>query len=281
MATKRQAHKAIYYLSIAALLLALVGSIASASPLVPRQEPTDKTINLTIAGHTVSVHGIVLSVILFLTGAYLCFLGGVHQNTTMFLVGFYVGSNVAYIVLTNAKADYGENTATILLVVSVVVGLLAGLLLSCCFFLAVYLLGALLGYMAALWLLAWANNGLIETNWGRAILIVCFVIAGVILMAFLERPMIVIATAFIGAFAIFIGVDLYVKTGFVEAVETFLRVKNLGVFEATTQVRGMLGGTLGLALVGALLQWLLIRRSERDISWSSNYPNNQYGWRRV
>ncbi|KAL0087725.1 hypothetical protein J3Q64DRAFT_1813911 [Phycomyces blakesleeanus] len=235
----------------------------------------------SVAGHTVSVHGIVLSVILFLTGAYLCFLGGVHQNTTMFLVGFYVGSNIAYIVLTNAKADYGENTATILLVVSVVVGLLAGLLLSCCFFLAVYLLGALLGYMAALWLLAWANNGLIETNWGRAILIVCFVIAGVILMAFLERPMIVIATAFIGAFAIFIGIDLYVKTGFVEAVETFLKVKNLGVFEATTQVRGMLGGTLGLAVVGSLIQWLLIRRSDRNIAWTHHYPNNQYGWRRV
>lgn len=29
-----------------------------------------------VAGHTVTVHGIVFSVIVFVTGGYLCFLGG-------------------------------------------------------------------------------------------------------------------------------------------------------------------------------------------------------------
>lgn len=200
----------------------------------------------------------------------------------MFIVGFYVGANIAYIILTNAKADYGSNTQTILLVVSIVVGILAGGLLCCCFFLAVYLLGALLGYIAALWLLSWVTNGLIQSNWGRAILIVCFIIAGVVLMAFLERPMFVIASAFIGSFAIFCGIDVYLKTGFLELIDQFLHAKNLNVLiEVTGPLRGMLGGCLGLAIVGCLIQWCMIRRDDSTYrGWNERYPRGG-GWRRV
>ncbi|CDH59587.1 hypothetical protein RO3G_06316 [Lichtheimia corymbifera JMRC:FSU:9682] len=258
---------------------------ANALPLVAR-DPLDgeNTIELPISGHTISVHGVVLSIILFISGLYLCFLGGVHQKFTMFIVGFYVGANVAYIILSNAKPDYGSNTETILLVVSVVVGLLAGALLSCCFFLAVYLLGALLGYLAALWFLSWSDNGVIQSNWGRAILIVCCVVVGVVLMAFLERPMIVIATAFIGSFLIFFGIDLYVQTGFTTAVASFLHARNVDtLIQSSSGVRGMLGGTLALTVVSALLQWLHIRRRQQPVMvWSQQYPmRSGYGWRRV
>ncbi|OBZ83041.1 hypothetical protein A0J61_08911 [Choanephora cucurbitarum] len=237
---------------------------------------------ITFAGHTATVHGIVFSVILFITGGYLCFLGGVFQSFTMFIVGFYIGGNIAYIVLTNAKPDYGSNTNTILLVVSIVAGILVGGLLCCCFFLAVYLLGALLGYLAALWLLSWNTNGLIQSNWGRAILIICFVVVGVILIAFLERPMFVIASAFIGSFAIFCGVDVYVQTGFLEMVNSLLHAKSLDlVTNASSQLRGMLGGCLGLAIVGCLIQWCCIRRdSVKYVVWRERHPYGG-GWTRV
>ncbi|CAO3583525.1 unnamed protein product [Absidia cylindrospora] len=201
----------------------------------------------------------------------------------MFIVGFYVGSNVAYIILINAKDDYGSNTATILLVVSVIVGILAGLLLSCCFFLAVYLVGALLGFFAALWLLSWVTNGVIQSNWGRAILIIVFVIVGIVLMAFFERILMVIATAFIGSFAIFIGIDVYLKTGFVESVISFLRARSTSIIaEATPQLRGMLGGCLGLAIVGALIQFCQLRRhSQPPPTWNQRHPYGQYGWKRI
>lgn len=176
--------------------------------------------------------------------------------------------------MTNAKSDFGTNSQTILLCVSIGVGLLVGGLLCCCLFLAVYLLGALLGYAFALWLLSWVSNGLIQTNWGRAILIICLVIAGVVLMAFLERPMFIIASAFIGSFAIFCGADVYVKSGFLELVDQFLHAKSLNVLvNATGTLRGMLGGCLGLAVVGALLQWCMISRS--------SHPRQGAGWNRV
>ncbi|KAI7868514.1 hypothetical protein BDF14DRAFT_560183 [Spinellus fusiger] len=277
---KRQFHQALFYLSAVALLLSFLGTCVSASSLVARQDIAENTINVTIAGHVLSIHGIIASVILFITGIYLCFAGGVHQRLTIFLVGFYVGCNVAYIILTNAKDNYGANNDTIFLVVTILAGVLIGSILVCCLFLAIYLLGALLGYMAALWLLTWVDNGLIQQGWGRAILIICFVIAGVILMAFLERPMIVIATAFVGSFAIFVGVDMYVNTGFNQAVEIFLKAKSLDVFQSSPQVRGMLAGTLGLALVGAIIQWLLIRNREHT-SWRANRAPGQGGWSRV
>ncbi|KAI8340827.1 hypothetical protein BC941DRAFT_418282 [Chlamydoabsidia padenii] len=282
MSKQQQFQRLLLFLSIASLLLSFL-PLLEAAPLVARAPTDTTTVTLPFLDRTVTVQSIVLSVILFITGAYLCFLGGVHQHFTMFIVGFYVGSNVAYIVLLNAKADYGPNTETILLVVSVVVGILAGLLLSCCFFLAVYLVGALLGYMVALWLLSWVTNGLIQTNWGRAILIIVFVIVGIILMAFFERILMVIATAFIGSFAIFIGVDIYTKTGLAESVISFLQARSTSVIaEATPQLRGMLGGCLGLAIVGSLIQFCQLRRhSQPPPTWNQQHPYGRYGWKRV
>ncbi|KAI9316433.1 hypothetical protein BX666DRAFT_1878349 [Dichotomocladium elegans] len=279
--------KTLYTLLLAVLLLA-----ADAVPLIARAPADDTTIELPISGHTVAVHGVVLSILLFVSGAYLCFLGGVHQKTTMFLVGFYIGSNVAYVVLVNARDDYGSNTSTILLVVSLVAGVLVGAIMSCCFFIAIYLLGALLGYLAALWFLSWNPGGVITSNWGRAVLIVCFVIAGVILMAIFERAMVVIATSFIGSFAIFVGIDLYLQTGLAAAVASFLNTRSLSaiadaVQSASGPLRGMLGGTLGLAILSCLIQWLIIRRKDHSNQqlWSQQYPMRAgpgyNGWRRV
>ncbi|KAI7904463.1 uncharacterized protein BX663DRAFT_535859 [Cokeromyces recurvatus] len=272
-------NKTLFLYTLLSLLVTFMGDFVTAAPI---GDIGSNSATITFAGHTVTVHGIVFSVILFVTGGYLCFLGGVFQNFTMFIVGFYCGANIAYIILTNAKADYGSHTDTILLVVSIVVGVIAGGLLCCCFFLAVYLLGALLGYMAALWLLSWNTNGLIQTNWGRAILIICFVIAGIVLMAFLERPVFIIGTAFIGSFAIFCGIDVYAKTGFLELIDQFLHAKNLDlVVNATGALRGMLGGCLGLAIVGSLIQWCMIRRDGSSYrGWNERHPRG-YGWRRL
>ncbi|KAI8970306.1 hypothetical protein BDF20DRAFT_117324 [Mycotypha africana] len=268
----------LFSYTILAFLAAFLGDFVTAAPI----SADGSSATITFAGHSVTVHGIVFSVVLFVTGAYLCFVGGVFQNFTMFIVGFYCGANIAYIILTNAKADYGSNTDTILLVVSIVVGLLTGGLLCCCFFLAVYLLGALLGYMVALWFLSWNTNGVIQSNWGRAILIVVCCVVGAILMAFLERPMFVIATAFIGSFAIFCGIDVYANTGFLEAVNQFLHARNLDtVVTATSALRGMLGGCLALALFGCLIQWCMLRRDHSSYRvWRERYPPRG-GWTRV
>ncbi|KAI8067984.1 hypothetical protein BC940DRAFT_300037 [Gongronella butleri] len=279
--SQRYSQPAFYLYTIAAFLFAML-PLLEAAPIVAR-DPSDTT-TITFFGQAATVQTIVLSVILFISGAYLCFLGGVHQHFTMFIVGFYVGANVAYIILSNAKETYGSEstTQTVLLVVSVVVGILAGLLLSCCFFLAVYLCGGLAGFFLALWILSWTTNGVIQSNWGRAILIIVLVVVGIVLMIFFERPLMVIATAFIGSFAIFLGIDIYVQTGFAHAVTDFLHARTSTVIaDATPQLRAMLGGCLGLAIVGGLIQWCQLRRHKNSQAWTDRYPRGRYGWRRV
>lgn len=227
--------------------------------------------------HDVNTQSIILSALLFLTGGYLCFLGGIYQRLTIFTIGFYAGSNLTYVILLNANFDGGTNTDTIFLVITVVVGILTGRMLLCCFFLAVYLVGALVGYFSALWLLSWVTNGLIQSNWGRAILIIVFVVVDMVLVAFFERLLMMVATAFIGSFAVFIGLDVYLTTGFAESVMSFLRAWKttaetsslsssakttsiIVIAEATPQLRGMLIGCLGLALIGTLVQLCQLRR---------------------
>jgi hypothetical protein len=227
--------------------------------------------------HDVNTQSVILSVILFLTGGYLCFAGGIYQRLTIFTVGFYAGSNLTYVILLNAKIDRDMNADTLFLVVTIMVGILTGRMLLCCFFLAVYLVGVLMGYFSALWLLSWVTNGLIQSNWGRAILIIVFAVVGMVLAAFFERLLMIMATAFIGAFAIFIGLDVYLMTGFAESVMNFLRAwkttaatsslsssakvtSSMIIAEATPQLRGMLIGCLGLALIGALVQFCQLRR---------------------
>jgi len=242
----------------------------------------ENSANFSVLGHAITVQGVVFSIVLFITGLYLCFVGGVYQNFTMFIVGFYVGSTVAMIVLTNVQDKLGTNGDTILLVVSIIVGILTGGLLCCCFFLAVYMLGILLGLFVASWLLSWSTNGLIQSEWGRAILFICFAIAGLLLMVFFERIMFIISTAFIGSFAIFLGIDVYAKTGLLELVQSMYRAKRLDlVIQATPQLRGMLGGVLALTIVGALVQWMLVRRDKSEYrGWSNRHPRRM-GWRRV
>ncbi|KAG2175959.1 hypothetical protein INT44_000437 [Umbelopsis vinacea] len=256
------------------------------SPLAALADPvTDDISNsITELGQVTNAHTIALSVFFFLTGLYLCFAGGLHQQTTVFLAGFWVGANITYIILTNAKpSGFGSNTATILLVVSIVVGILLGGLLACCFFLAIYLLGAFAGYCFALWLLAWASNGLIQTGWGRAILIVVCCLVGVIAIHFLEKPVFIIASAFIGAFLIIAGVDVYVKAGFLEAMSSFVHgaTSAQSVWDSTPKLRGELAGVAALAVVGALVQFLHGRRRSAHMPWRERYPYGQYGWKRV
>ncbi|CAM0137294.1 hypothetical protein VKS41_005005 [Umbelopsis sp. WA50703] len=271
----RQLH---FLTALLALILAPLGSWAAPT--------TVDEVTSTVTGwiHSVDAHTIVLSIFFLLTGLYLCFAGGVHQQTTVFLVGFWVGANVAYIILTNAKPDgYGSNTATILLVVSIIVGLLFGGLLACCFFLAIYLLGAFAGYMFALWILAWASNGVIQTGWGRAVLIIVCVIVGVILMHFLEKFVFIIASAFIGAFLIMLGIDVYVKAGLLEAVSSLVHGTTSvdALWEATPKLRGELAGVAILAIVGAIVQFMHGRRRSAPMPWRDRYPYGQYGWKRV
>ncbi|KAL1920916.1 uncharacterized protein VTP21DRAFT_11551 [Calcarisporiella thermophila] len=209
-------------------------------------------------------------VVLICVGIYLCFFGYRFFKLTMFMIGLYTVSNLAAIGLLNSPA---AGNPSLILAVSLIVGAIAGLILCCCWHFGVYVLGGLAGYTVAMYLLAFKANGLIESSTGRGIFIAVFVLAGILLVIFLERPVVATATAFLGAFAFFLGVDFFARTGFADAVHSFLTG---GKFEFSGgRVYGILVGVAIMFLIGlgVQLKWHMPK-----FDGFSNRATPPYGW---
>lgn len=121
--------------------------------------------------------------------------------------GFWFFGNITYI----GMASHGDNQ-TLVLVISIIVGLIGGAFLACCWHIGLYFLAALAGYALALWILAWKNGGVIESNTGRIILFVVLIVVFVLLTFFFERWMVILATSIVGAYLIIFGIDMFAQT---------------------------------------------------------------------
>ncbi|CAG8461142.1 17167_t:CDS:2 [Cetraspora pellucida] len=203
-------------------------------------------------------HEIVVGIILIVTGCIYCFFGRRVYYLTLFLIGFYIGVIVMWMALTNNEPPSGfsgANSPTIILLVSLAAGLFLGLLFVCCAEVAIWLLGALAGYLFALFILAWAPGGVIHSSTGRIIFIVVCALIGLLLTCFFIDTIIIVATAFIGAYAIILGVDMFVRTGFSQSVVSFLNGnRDIPPYETNTKIYIMLGAMVALFIIGAFFQ---------------------------
>ncbi|CAG8570049.1 2123_t:CDS:2 [Paraglomus brasilianum] len=172
---------------------------------------------------------------------------------------------LAWIVLQNAEPSdgYGGSQGAsdaIYLVVSIVVGLVFGALALCFSTLVVWVLGGLAGYAIALFILSFGTGGLIHDRAGRIIFIIAFIIAGVILTILFTNMAIIIGTAFIGAFSIILGIDMFARTGFAETFSSMQNVnKDTLEYHVGGRVLGMLIGMIVLFMVGVVVQWHFFR----------------------
>ncbi|CAG8486346.1 6391_t:CDS:2 [Ambispora gerdemannii] len=228
---------------------------AFASPLEKRDTSAGQQNQENV--RKITAHTVILGIILIIVGVIYCFFGRRFYRLTMFLLGFYVGSLITWVILTNAEPNngYGKAASVILLVVSLAVGLIIGLITMCCADLAVWILGGLAGYTVALFILALADNGIIHSKAGRIIFILIFIIAGFLLMFFFKNIMIILSTAFIGAYSIILGLDMFVRTGFKESVRLFMDGNHDIVYNATWKVYLMLAALLALFILGSIFQW--------------------------
>jgi len=198
-----------------------------------------------------TVHAIVIGIILILSGIIFCFFGRRVYRTTLFLIGFYIGTIIAITVLTNK----GGVNHTIALIVSLAVGFVVGLIFMCCSTMAIWFLGALAGYLFALWILAWASDGVIHSKAGRIIFIIVLTLIGLLLAIFFKNAFIIFGTAFIGAYAIILGIDLFVRTGFALSVRAFMDGNHDTKYVVNTKVYLMLAGMVVLFILGSLFQY--------------------------
>jgi hypothetical protein len=147
----------------------------------------------------------------------------------------------------------------IILVVSLAVGFVVGLIFMCCGTIAVWFLGALTGYLFALWILAFADGGVIHSKAGRIVFITVLTLIGLLLAIFFKNLFIILGTAFIGAYAIILGIDLFARTGFAQSIKAFMDGKHDTEYKVNTKVYIMLAGLFGLFVIGSIFQYRYYR----------------------
>ncbi|KAJ1555553.1 hypothetical protein HK405_000486 [Cladochytrium tenue] len=197
--------------------------------------------------------------ILIATGIALLFWGHRIFKLVLFLSGFYVFGILTYVILqfiaykTGSDFGGGDHRDLVYLISCIVIGLLGGLLFMCFWRLGMSAIGALLGFVLATFILSFVSGGTISSGIGRSVFIILMSAAGAILIIFVERPVLILGTATTGAFAVITGIDIFVSTGFTDAVHTFL--SGSGSFSVTWKTGLMLGAFFLLALIGVVFQF--------------------------
>ncbi|KAI8826733.1 uncharacterized protein EV422DRAFT_8094 [Fimicolochytrium jonesii] len=205
---------------------------------------------------TVNVYNAIGAIILIITGLLFIFSGHKLFKLILFIAGFYTGSVLAFIILSQIEAkghSFGDSRSIIFLVVGVVLGLIVGSLFQCVWKLGLIAIGAILGFTLAMFVLSLAKNGLISQGTGRTIFIIALTIIGGVLVLFFEKPILVLGTSVGGAFAVMFGVDIFTKVGLVEASQQFLAGNAL--YEPDKWVYVELAAWAILAVVGIIAQW--------------------------
>jgi hypothetical protein len=194
-------------------------------------------------------------------GIVLGFFGYRFFRPTLFLVGFAVAAMLTYIGCINIKPlESGNSTLeTIYIVVTVAIGFIAGILCIVFWRFGIMLIGALGGFIAAVFILAWAPNGLIGDTTSRVLFIVILTVVFALVVFKLERPVIIIATSLAGSFGIVLGIDFFARQGVVTALTTFISSDLNLSYEITAGTYIMLAVLAILAVVCMIVQFHFFR----------------------
>ncbi|KAI9358895.1 hypothetical protein DFJ73DRAFT_793904 [Zopfochytrium polystomum] len=188
--------------------------------------------------------------ILIATGIALVFFGHRIFKAVLFIAVEYKTGNLF--------AGGGDHRDLIYLIVCLVAGFAGGFLMMCLWKLGLAVIGALLGFVLATIILSFVSGGTISSGIGRSIFILLMTLAFSILIQFFERPLLILATAATGAFALVVGLDIFVGTGFTDAAHTFL--SGSGTFTVTWKTFLMMALFLLLTVIGSVA---FFRDSER------------------
>ncbi|KAI8324176.1 hypothetical protein GQ54DRAFT_78379 [Martensiomyces pterosporus] len=228
---------------LAVLSLLLSTAYADDQKTVATADTKDGGLALSNHG-AIQASGIIAGVVLIILGLFFNYLGVKIVKLLIFLAGFcVVGGLVLY-------AEYKIRAP---------LETIAGGILIFLYKVGIALVGALGGFAVATWILSMKSGGLIHSDVGRIIFIVVMIIIGMIAVLFLERPAIIVASSVWGAYALFVGIDCFAKTGFQYTALTFLNAPG-AKFETTPKVYGMIAGMAISALLGIVIQFIISRK---------------------
>ncbi|KAI8139350.1 hypothetical protein BJV82DRAFT_626932 [Fennellomyces sp. T-0311] len=166
-------------------------------------------------GYELSIQGVLGAIIILICALLLWFRGLYSFKLVQGLVGFITLGFIAWVLLANFEpaGTFGHNRWTIYLTVPIACGIVGILLMSCTLHMYLILLGGLGGLAAGLWVLGWRDHLSIQSDYGRAILLVILVVVGCTLAA-LDQFFHMMGTAITGAYMLMLGLDVFFHTGF-------------------------------------------------------------------
>jgi len=174
--------------------------------------------NATVIDYSITVENSVAGVLAIVLGLIMVTAGYRLFRVTLFVAGALLGYIFCYAIIAN----YVDTTNVILVSVSLGVGVLCGLIVLCLVRVGLFAIGATAGFVFASWLLAWIHVAQIQSDVGRWVFLIgCSFVCGVLTLV-LQKPLIVVCTAFFGSFFFFYGVDQFVDVGYAEAFENIL-----------------------------------------------------------
>jgi len=221
--------------------------------------------------------GIATAIVLMVIGLVLVFFGHKLFKPVLFITGGFICAALTYVLLVTIESNkgqplFGASRSIAFFFLVIVAGILGGLLFTCLWKLGLFAIGALLGFTLGSFILGIASNGLIHSETGRVIFLSVLALAGGIGILFIEKPMLVLGTAFPGSYGFFFGLDIFLNTGFKEGMQNFL--SGGGLYVTSGVVYGMLGGVLGLAVIGCVVQF----RDTKRKSYSEHNADNRGGY---
>lgn len=212
-------------------------------------------------GSELTVQAILIGIICIIVGFLLCFNGLKLFKLVCFIAGFLFFSNLASILIQRFDSQNSIND-TFLLITCIIFGILGGFVAQAFWQLGVAMIGAVGGMSVAVTFLSLIGS-VIDSDWGRILFIVVFAIIGAALILIFERPVLIGATAVIGATVVIFGCDVFIKTGYADALISFLQEIASGVTpksNLTPQLAGMAIVDVALSIAGAYYQYKSVRQ---------------------
>ncbi|KAI9207623.1 uncharacterized protein BJ171DRAFT_493256 [Polychytrium aggregatum] len=233
-------------------LLSLV-AVAFADTTVAGVNPVDAANSV----YSLTVQAGILGGICIIAGLLFVFFGYRLFRIILFVAGFYVLATIGFIILSYVEPAQGwQNHDTIYLVACIAFGIVGGLLAGFLVKLGLACIGAMGGFLLANFILAWKDGGLISSGWGRSLFLALMVVAGIIIIFIFEKIILIVSTSVIGSYSALFGLDMFIQTGFVESVQSFLGANHtIPPYQSNGKVYGMLAGMVVLAILGIFVQY--------------------------
>ncbi|KAF9976443.1 hypothetical protein BGZ73_008578 [Actinomortierella ambigua] len=202
--------------------------------------------------------------ILLAIGLYLTLFGYRFQRFTLLLTGFIGGVIAAYAILVNVEPEQQwSNRVLVYCAVCIAAGLFIGLLMLLLNRWAIWVLGGAGGLCLGVFILSWRNGTLIHSGAGRIGLMVGCAALGLLLGLVVGPYIIVFASVLLGGYMFTIGLDLFLRTGFMENYKNMFSTSNTANYTLNGGIYGMLGVVSLMYLLGLLIQLPLYIRHLR------------------